>query len=374
MLLGMLTYRLDQTYDWHYEHGPVWDAPMPALPVTTLTDFLGFPIRAPRFGVAAGLLLNSRWVSHYAKLGFDIVTYKTVRSAPRACYPLPNWVVLEAADDLDPDDSDAVMTAATDPQARLAAGGATSSVSFGMPSQAPAIWRADIAAARAALGTNQVLIVSVVATPGAADAGKSADHGNDPTADLVADFAWLAEHAASAGAHVVEANLSCPNVCSAEGSVYLDAALSGRVAAAMRQAVGPDTPLLLKVGHFRRDQSDAMHRLLDAVAPHVQGVILVNGVSRRVVDHTGAPAFGPGRERAGILGAGIHQACLENVSRAMERIERRALNLKVLAVGGVDSLPAIRRCESAGAYAVLAGGAPMFDPLLAVRVKQELAG
>ena len=41
------------------------------------------------------------------------------------------------------------------------------------------------------------------------------------------DFGDLAAMAREAGAQLVEANLSCPNVQSAEGELYHDAALSG---------------------------------------------------------------------------------------------------------------------------------------------------
>ena len=41
-------------------------------------------------GTSAGPLLNGRWILYYAALGFDILTYKTVRSRHRACYPMPN--------------------------------------------------------------------------------------------------------------------------------------------------------------------------------------------------------------------------------------------------------------------------------------------
>src|SRR5207244_964147 len=41
-------------------------------------------------GIAAGPLLNARWVEAYARLGYDILTYATVRSAFRPAWSLPN--------------------------------------------------------------------------------------------------------------------------------------------------------------------------------------------------------------------------------------------------------------------------------------------
>ena len=53
-------------------------------------------IEAP-IGIAAGPLLNSRWVEAYARLGYGLLTYKTVRSRARPSYSLPNWVFLREA-------------------------------------------------------------------------------------------------------------------------------------------------------------------------------------------------------------------------------------------------------------------------------------
>ena len=48
-------------------------------------QFCGLPVNSP-LGVAAGPLLNGRWCLYYASLGFDVLTYKTVRSRRRECY------------------------------------------------------------------------------------------------------------------------------------------------------------------------------------------------------------------------------------------------------------------------------------------------
>src|SRR5439155_12593529 len=77
-----------QTYDRNYEHAP---APIPQdePPVAGAWNYCGLPVGSP-LGIAAGPLLNGRWILYYAALGFDVLTYKTVRSRHRACYPLPN--------------------------------------------------------------------------------------------------------------------------------------------------------------------------------------------------------------------------------------------------------------------------------------------
>lgn len=349
----MDTYRVDRTYDWNYEHGPRLDFPTPVVPETPLKEFFGYPVGS-RLGVAAGLLLNSRWIAAYAELGFDILTYKTVRIKHRPCQPPPNWIYLDHEGPLDPSAIDAVLTRrSTRP---VDAASVTSSVSFGMPSRDPRIWMADVSRARDALRRHQVLVVSVVASP-------------DETADadlMVSEFGELAARAADSGAQVVEANLSCPNVPTAEGSVYLDDGLSGRIARAMRERVG-DLPVTLKVGHFR--SRSTLGRFLGAVDGAATGVVLVNGISRRIVNLDGTPAFGPGREVAGILGRGILKPCLANVRDARRVIERDGLQLQLVAVGGVLGPSDAARYFDEGVAAVMLGGGPMFDPLLAVKMK-----
>ena len=81
------TYDRTRTYDFNYEHAPdPVDVEVP--PVPGKWDFCGLPVDSP-LGIPAGPLLNGRWVLYYASLGFDILTYKTVRSGPRPCYSLP---------------------------------------------------------------------------------------------------------------------------------------------------------------------------------------------------------------------------------------------------------------------------------------------
>src|SRR5258705_9205701 len=82
-----------QTYDWNYTH-----APAPALhdepTVPGNWKFCGLPVRS-LLGIAAGPLLNGEWIRYYAALGFDVLTYKTVRSGHRDCYARPNLQPVE---------------------------------------------------------------------------------------------------------------------------------------------------------------------------------------------------------------------------------------------------------------------------------------
>jgi len=348
------TYRTDRSYEWNYAHGPQWRGALPPVPATPRKTLFGIDVTS-RIGISAGLLLNAQWIAFYARCGFDILTYKTVRSRRRACQPLPNWLFVDPADVAHIGEAGHPLHAGPRPS-----GGDprdwTSTVSYGMPSRDPAVWMADVAHARTLLRDGQALVLSVVASP---DAGWSRD-------DIVRDFGSLAAMAREAGAQVVEANLSCPNVRSAEGDLYLDAALSGRIATALRAGAG-SLPVLLKIGHVPDDER--LHALLRAVAGHASGLVVVNGVSRPVLRPDGEAAFGDGRRQAGILGRGIHAIGVADVARALALIRRDRLDLQIAGVGGIASAEDAAAYFDAGACAVLLGSAPMYDPTLAARLK-----
>lgn len=345
-----LTYDIHQTWEANCERGPVFQDECPVVPSTPMKSFLGFPV-CSRIGIAAGLLPNSRWVLPYARRGFDILTYKTVRSVERPCYPLPNWVFVD--DTASPDGPVFVSETAGDDPARV-----SSSVCFGMPSSSPEIWREDIRLARSGLGEGQLLIVSVVATP-ARDSSLS---------EMAEDFARCAAWAVESGAHAVEANLSCPNVCSAEGTLYHDIATSQTVVRTIRQAIGK-TPLLLKLGIFPDEAK--MRQFLNSIDGLADGVTIVNGISRPVLHRDGRPAFGPDFPNAGVLGRAIHEPSVAVVRTARQCIESDRLTLQLAAVGGVSTISDVQDFFDAGADAVLCGSSPMYVPGLAIECKRR---
>jgi dihydroorotate dehydrogenase len=238
-----------------------------------------------------------------------------------------------------------------------APGLATAAGSIGTPSSDPSFWRRDIPRARERLRPGQVLIVSVMAT------------ANDTTTEdtLVAEFEELAAAVRAAGAQIVEANLSCPNVREREAEAYRDSALAGRIAAALRRGAA-DLPVLLKVGPIEDDI--AMRAFLRAVAPAADGVVMINAPRRLVQTATGAAPFGPGREYAGIMGRSIHPIALDCVRRAVAIIDRDQLALKVIGVGGAASVNEVQEFLRAGACAALTASSAAWNPYLAAEIKQ----
>ena len=224
-----------ETYRWNYDHAPVELPVVDVPPVAGSWTFCGRPVRSP-LGIAAGPLLNGRWLLYYAALGFDVLTYKTTRSQARECYPLPNLQPVASGPMTGPAHG---MPAADEMLGSWA-------VSFGMPSKAPEDWRADVAWTRSQLPREKLLSVSVVATP---EPEWSLD-------DLADDFARCARWAIESGADAVETNFSCPNVSTRDGQLYQQPRSAGLVAQRVREAIGtravPDQDRLCPRGGARR--------------------------------------------------------------------------------------------------------------------------
>lgn len=347
--LWQCTYERERSWDENCERGPQFADHVAEVPPTPLKDFFGHQVHS-RIGIAAGLLPNSRWVAGYARRGFDLLTYKTVRSSARQSHPLPNWVFVEPSGDAE--GSMVVRADRPDDPTQI-----SSAVCFGMPSVSPEIWRDDIGRARSVLNFGQLLIVSVVGTP---DGSGSSDQ-------LTADFALTARWAAESGADVVEANLSCPNVCTAEGTIYQDVELSRRIVERIRDAIGT-VPLLLKVGPF--GVSPWSREFLQATDGIANGITMVNAVSRPVLDRSGQPAFGPAFRNAGVLGRAIHRDSVSAVHDAVRLIREMQLQLRVVAVGGASTASDFQEFFAEGAHAVLCGSSPMYLPQLACDIKR----
>lgn len=345
-MLDLPRYDRTQSYDWNYEQRPA-----PQQPGVTKVPgdwrFLGHSLTAP-IGIAAGPLLHGDWCRYYASLGFEVVTYKTVRSRSRACYPLPNLLPV-ACEQLSGSETELPADAAMR---------GTWAVAFGMPSKEVAVWRADLEATRQAMPSSSLLVVSVVGT---VDESARLD-------DLASDYAECARLAVASGANAIEANFSCPNVATCDGQLYqhpLDAQL---VAARIRDAIG-SLPLVIKIGHLTDEGLAA--ELLDVLSPYADAVSTTNSVATRVRAADGSFAF-EGQKR-GICGDGIRAASLRQVELLRKLIEKRGLRFEVVGVGGASCGQHVREYLAAGANHVQLATAAMVDPEIGLKIRSELA-
>jgi len=297
-------------------------------------------------GIAAGPLLNSKWVEAYARLGFDVLTYATVRSTFQAAHALPN---IRHVDNRE--------------QAAVVArpgnnGGPTIAVSLGEPSMEPDVWRKDLRRAKERIGRGQVLIASVIGTP---------RPGGDAEA-LSADYAQCAAWAAECGADAIELQLATPDPFTEQPQmIYENVTLAARILYRTRTSVG--LPVLARLGPFKTPR--ALHETATRLAPWAHGYVLVHSINRRVFDEKGGPAFeGAGRERADVVGAQTFTVAARQVAEMLAWRKAGAWDRAILAVGGISTVERARDVLREGADAVLVATAALFDPLFAARFRQ----
>jgi dihydroorotate dehydrogenase len=280
-------------------------------------------------------------------LGFDVLTYKTVRSVERACYALPN---------LQPVECGQLRGAESEvPVAQTMRG--SWAVSFGMPSQAPDVWRADVERTRKYLPTGKLLSVSVV---GSVQDGWSID-------DLADDYARCAKWAVESGADCVETNFSCPNVSTCDGQLYQQVEDAQRVALRVRQAIG-NTPFIVKIG--RVESTDQIQALIEALAPVVEALAMTNSIATTVRTSDGRLLFGG--QRRGICGEATRDASVRQTQQFAEQIRRQGYRLQLIGVGGASLAAHVRQYLNAGAHAVHFATAAMLDPAVAIQIRQQI--
>ncbi|MDA8265762.1 MAG: hypothetical protein M0T79_10545 [Actinomycetota bacterium] len=245
------------------ELGP-WDGidpdPLSVTPVDW--EFLGESIRFPLGVGASCLTANANWIRYFAGHGYNVLTYKTVRSEARNPYPYPQWVFLEDRDpwldlsvvshvrggiDFWPKDMTRISTAN----------------SVGMPSTHPDEWTKDIGACREMLARGQLLIVSVVGSDMRSPTG------------LANDFAHVAKRAGDAGATIIEVNLSCPNTFAAGKSmspICEDAEAAAAIVGAVRKALPPTVRIVAKLSALRTPALDAVVRSIGKNVDAISGI------------------------------------------------------------------------------------------------------
>lgn len=343
------TYDRTKTYDWNFDSAPadLRDATTRNDTEKTLaTQFCGIELNSP-LGIAAGPLLNGRWLLQYAGLGFDFLTYKTVRSAARECYPLPNLVPIRE----DKVHAGQVTHGNRDMHQSWA-------ISFGMPSRSPDFWRKDIEWTKSRLAKGQILSVSVVASA-------QPDWSME---EVAKDYAQCAKWAADSGADCVELNLSCPNVCSVDGQLYQDHQSSRLVVEITRDLVGPDCPILLKIG-AQRDSLE-IQSFIDAIGKHANAVSMINCLACQVSSEGESLLF-DGQPR-GIGGSAIFEASVAQIAEYRKAIDASGVDLELIGVGGIFQASHASAYLQAGANIVNLATAVMLDPSVGLKIRNGL--
>ncbi len=343
------------SYEDNYSQGPFGrfaestEEPAETVPEPGVT-LLGQPVGLP-FGIAAGPLVNSRYVAAALRHGFDLPVYKTVRSRQWACHPWPNVLAVDAEGDLHPTDG------RLQGHHRYAAPYSVTN-SFGVPSFEPAVWQPDLARAVALAGPGQVVIGSFQGTP--SETGGSTAY--------IADFAATARLVRETGAQILEVNLSCPN----EGTAHLlcfDTDRACAVVEAIKHVIG-DVPLIAKIAYFHDE--GALRKLVDGVGRVADAIAAINTIGAEIVNERGEQALpGEGRSRSGVGGDAIRWAGLVTVERLARLRDKRGLGFRIIGSGGVAEPAHYAAYRVAGADAVMSATAAMWNPLLAQEIREN---
>lgn len=321
-------------------------------------NFLGFKLNSP-FGIAAGPLINSKFIKSAFEKSFDICVYKTVRTALYPCHPYPNVVSAQVSrrEDLIKDNPRLMMKDGFEKPITI-------TNSFGVPYRDPDLWQADIKKAMNYEGGGQILVCAFMGT---------AREGEMPE-EFVADHALAAKLAKETGANILEVNLSCPNIGN-EGLICYDLDMTEKICKAIRKEIG-ETPLILKIGYYKNDKD--VKKLAEIAHKYAQAVACINTIQAEIVDSDGKQALpgGLNRLRSGVAGAGIKWAGIDMVQKFKKIRQEFGYKYSIVGVGGVMTPEDFFEYKNAGADIVMSATGAMWNPHLgrdiALEIKKKL--
>jgi dihydroorotate dehydrogenase (NAD+) catalytic subunit len=321
-------------------------------PKTQWHKFLGFSL-ASRIGAAACAVTTGKGIALLARLGFDVLTYKTIRRRAVPSHPLPNIVYLDKETALSEADLDKPIYIQENPisEEKIAI-----SNSFGNGCLPPEILIQDIAFAKNNLSEGQVLIVSV--------------YGEGESLEAIAtEFAEAAAFARQAGADMIELNLSCPNLLKPGEPIYKDADAVHKIIARVLDRIEHNLPVLVKLGLV--SDTYALNKILVAMArAGASGVSAINSVSMRVLNQEQHPAFGK-RIFSGVSGHPIYTLALHVIKKISQINQEQKLGLAILGMGGITLPEHFNAFFNAGADAALSATGMMWNPYLASQYHQQ---
>lgn len=341
-------YDRHKTYLENAEEGPFFQGEFPERvwpDRSDWIDFLGHSIASP-IGIPAGPLLNAKWIDLAGKLGFDVLTYKTIRSYEHQSHPLPNVVPVDVQEQLQPDNLPESVHPLKKVPDQIEKIGITNS--FGNPSRTREYLEKDIPLAKSLLKEGQLLIVS---TFGAGE-------------NMIEDFVTTSQMAVEFGAPVIEANYSCPNVSGGEGALYQSAEMVENISKRIVKGIG-EVPLIIKMGLCQSKQQ-LRETMVAAARAGVRGICGLNTISMKVI-----PPISEDRPTCGICGNPIREAALEFIRDAVEINHEEKLGLVVMGTGGVMLAEHFEQFLDAGADIAMTATGMMWDPLLAMRYHES---
>ncbi len=180
--------------------------------------------------------------------------------------------------------------------------------------------------------------------------------------ESVADYVEVARRLDGVpGVAGIELNISCPNVGRGGLQFAIDAGAAGEVTAAVRRVT--DLPLLVKLSPNVADIRPIARAIADAGADALTAINTLSGI-----------ALAPGRRRPllGNIYGGLSGPAVKPVALRVVYEAAQAVDIPVVAIGGVTELADVLDFLAVGAVAVQVGTAIFSDPTLPIRLVDEL--
>jgi dihydroorotate dehydrogenase len=295
--------------------------------VTSRIGLFACPLSATAEGVALA-----------SKLGFDVITWKTIRSKASEPHPVPNLTYVRFSEN--------GIMATKEKTTSLAN-------SIGNPSYELESTLQEMQKGLTALQKGQILIASIYGV-------------GQTKKEIIDDFAYLAQRVAAIGVHAIELNCSCPNVTT--GLYCKDIDFMRDIVEAVLNIVS--IPVVVKVS--QADSYEQLQELLITCAKAgVRGVAGINTIGMQVVDQNGLPFFGPSRLFAGISGDAIFHEALKWVRDARMIIKTNNLDLTIFGGGGITAAEKFDQFFAAGADVGMVATGALIDPTVAMNYHEK---
>jgi dihydroorotate dehydrogenase (NAD+) catalytic subunit len=350
-------YDASKDFSYNVTYGPFWEGKLPPKfsPKKSSQQkkhsFLGHPLNSV-FGVSSSpMTFTARNIEFCARLGYDLITYRSVRSVEWHGLGAPNWVFIDAPKQfLAADLKKPVLGSLTPfPNQEI-----STANSFGIQSFRPEYWQAEYEKAKKSLSKGQLLILALMITP-------------EDGRDAVQDATEVAKLANETSAEIFEINLACPNSGS-KALIYEELETSIEVCKAIKKVIGKKD-LIAKVGLYA--DMKMMKEFMAKTKGVLAGLTSVNTYSMKIQDKDGKDVF-PGRPIAGVSGAAIRTLAIQQAQKIVEF--KKELGLKrfaVIGVGGVTKPEHIQEYLDVGVDAVQAVNGVWADPYLAQKWKTQ---
>lgn len=175
------------------------------------------------------------------------------------------------------------------------------------------------------------------------------------------DYKYVAEKVSATDAHMIELNISCPNVKAGGMAFGIDPKSVGAITKSVKSVC--KKPLIVKLSP---NVSDIAANALAAEDNGADAVSLINTITGMAIDR-----FKRRPVLANVTG-GLSGPCVKPIALRMVHEVYKKVNIPIIGLGGIMTGADVMEFMIAGATAVEIGSANIFDPMAAFRIVNEL--